>query len=254
MGNGYIKLYRKFKDWEWFNEPGMVVIFIYFLLQANYAEKEWRGVKINKGQLITSKPKISKNTGLSIQNIKTCIQRLKSTDEITVKTTAKYSIITIVNYNKYQMYEIEPTAKPTAKPTANQPPTNRQPTTTNKYNNKYNNNISIDSNNTIDYRKELLYATEHGSEDINSLFKEFEPINPTINYGNKTQRKALQEMLKKFGREKLTNTIRYAVSIHGQPYSPTITTPHQLKEKMGELLSYYKKEANKSNKFGFVSI
>ncbi len=80
---------------------------------------------------------------------------------------------------------------------------------------------------------------------INSLLKEFEPINPTINYGNKTQRKALQEMIKQFTYEKLLNTIKFAISIQGKPYSPVITTPYQLKENMGKLLIYYKKEENK---------
>lgn len=82
------------------------------------------------------------------------------------------------------------------------------------------------------------------AETINFLIKEFEIVNPTINYGNKTQRKALEELVKKFGYDKTLNTIKYAMSIQGQNYAPTITTPHQLKEKIGDLLIYYKKEHN----------
>ncbi len=83
-------------------------------------------------------------------------------------------------------------------------------------------------------------------QQINLLLKEFEIINPTINYGNKTQRKALENMIKKFTYEKLLNTIKYAMSIQSQKFAPIITTPYQLQENMGKLLIYYKKE--KTNK------
>ena len=79
---------------------------------------------------------------------------------------------------------------------------------------------------------------------IDTLIEEFETINPTINYGHKNHRKCLEEMLKKFGEEKLRSTIKYAVGINGQKYAPVITNPYQLKERMGDLLSYYKKENN----------
>jgi len=78
--------------------------------------------------------------------------------------------------------------------------------------------------------------------DINHLLKLFEPVNPTLNYGNKTQRKALEELVGKFGDEKIAATIKYAVSVQGQKYAPTITTPFQLKEKMGALKVYYEKQ------------
>lgn len=87
-------------------------------------------------------------------------------------------------------------------------------------------------------------ADKSAGKQINELLKEFEPINPIINYGNKTQRKALEDMVKKFGFEKMLNTIKFAISIQGKKYAPIITTPIQLKNKLGELLVYHKKETN----------
>ena len=92
--------------------------------------------------------------------------------------------------------------------------------------------------------KDIIQQAEP-ADNINPLIKEFEVINPTINYGNTTQRNALKEMIKQFGYDKLLATIKFAVSIQGKPYSPTITTPCQLKENMGKLLVYYKKEEAK---------
>ena len=86
-------------------------------------------------------------------------------------------------------------------------------------------------------------AETSSAPEINLLLKEFEEINPTINYGNKTERKTLEELIKKWGYEKTLNTIKFAVSVQGKKYSPTITKPTQLKNKMGELLVFHKKES-----------
>ena len=94
-------------------------------------------------------------------------------------------------------------------------------------------------------------ADKSAGQEINLLLKEFETINPTINYGNTTQRKTLEEFIKKWGYEKTMNTVRFAVSIQGKKYSPTITTPIQLKNKLGDLLVYHKKE---SSNLGIVKI
>jgi hypothetical protein len=99
---GWIKLHRKFIEWEWFNISEMVHLFIYLLLLANREPGEWRGIKINRGQLITGRNSLSEGTGISQQTIRTCLSRLKSTSEITIKSTNKYSIITIIKYDDYQ--------------------------------------------------------------------------------------------------------------------------------------------------------
>jgi hypothetical protein len=77
---------------------------------------------------------------------------------------------------------------------------------------------------------------------INKIFDIFYKINPNLKWGNTTQRKAVEEMIKQHGEEKITKMAQYAVSIHGQPFSPTITTPYQLQLKMSELVAYWKKQ------------
>lgn len=78
--------------------------------------------------------------------------------------------------------------------------------------------------------------------EIAQIFKIFyESVNPTINFGNKTQRGAVEAMITRIGFEKTKRMAEYAVSIQGEKYAPTITTPYVLKEKMGELIIYFKK-------------
>jgi len=83
--------------------------------------------------------------------------------------------------------------------------------------------------------------------DIAQVFRVFyDTVNPTINFGNKTQRAAVEFMVAKFGLAKTLKMAEYAVSIQGEKYAPTITTPYILKEKMAELVIYFKKHNQNS--------
>lgn len=99
---GWIKLFYQFKEWEWYGDTNMVRLFIHLLLSANYKNTKWRGMEIPRGALLTSRAKLADETGLSEREIRTCLSRLKTTNEITIKTTNKFTLITISNYDKYQ--------------------------------------------------------------------------------------------------------------------------------------------------------
>ena len=103
---GYIKIHRQLLGWEWFDHPEMVQLWIYLLLKANYQPSDWHGIIIPRGSLITTLATISNDTGISIQTLRTCMTRLKSTNEITSKSTNKYTIITICKYEDYNLAEI----------------------------------------------------------------------------------------------------------------------------------------------------
>ena len=53
---GYVKVFRSFLDWEWFQKPEMVQLWLYLLLKANHREKEWQGRTIRRGQLFAGRP------------------------------------------------------------------------------------------------------------------------------------------------------------------------------------------------------
>ena len=89
------------------------------------------------------------------------------------------------------------------------------------------------------------------ADNINPLIEKFKPINPSYErlFGDKTQRAAIERMLKKFGQEKLEKIIDSLSVIFGQPYSPTITTPYLLERKMGDLIAYFKKRSQEKINF-----
>lgn len=129
---GYLRLFRKFIDWEWYDKPATKIIFIHCLLSANYKDKTWQGIKIKKGQFITSLEKLAKSNGLTIRQTRTALNDLQTTQEIDKQTTSRYTIITVKNYHLYQTND-KVISSP--KRQTNDTPNDKQTTTTNNNSN-----------------------------------------------------------------------------------------------------------------------
>lgn len=141
---GFIALQRKVLEWEWYNDIPTKTLFIHILLKANFKDKKWQGHLVKRGELITGRKQLSQETGLSEQQTKTALKKLQSTNEITIKATNRFSIITLVNYGLYQDKK-EDTNQQNNQPeeqqtTNNQPTDNQQATTTKNENNNNNDN------------------------------------------------------------------------------------------------------------------
>ncbi len=102
MTSGWIKLHRKLLKWEWYDDHNTTRLFIHLLLKASHITKKWRNLIINPGEIKTSTNKLSKEIGLSIQQIRTSLEKLKSTSEITIKSTNKYTVISINSWINHQ--------------------------------------------------------------------------------------------------------------------------------------------------------
>lgn len=119
--SGWIKIHRKILEWEWYDDANTFRLFMHLILKANHKDKNYRGQLIKKGSLLTGRELLSQETGLSIQQIRTCLTRLKSTNEITINSSRQGTIIQIVKYESYQVA--------TNELTTNQPTSNQQVTT-----------------------------------------------------------------------------------------------------------------------------
>lgn len=128
--SGWVKLHRSLLDWEWYDDINVCRLFTHLILKANHKDKTWRGIKINTGSFVTGRQALSEETGLSEQKIRSCLDKLKSTSEITIESTNRYSVVTLVNWESYQNNDNELTSNSTTNPLSNQPTDNQQITTT----------------------------------------------------------------------------------------------------------------------------
>ena len=129
MAEGWIKLHRKILDWEWWDDPVMVKVWLQLLFDANYEPKQWKGRKIERGQLVLGRKAYAKKCCISEQQLRTALTKLKSTNEITITATNRFTLVTVTKYELYQMDERESTNRSTSRATNKQPTNNQQSTT-----------------------------------------------------------------------------------------------------------------------------
>ena len=128
--NGYIQLHRKLLDSAVFQNEKLLKLFIHCLLKASYKERETligdSIVQLEQGQFVTGRKALARDLNLSEQQVRTLISKLEKLKILHTKSTNKYSVVTVMNWEVYQ--------NPTSSSTNNQPATNQQSTTNNKVN------------------------------------------------------------------------------------------------------------------------
>ena len=122
--NAYIYLRKKILDWQWYNDTPTRSVFIHCLLRASWKDAEYKGIKYGRGQLIDSNETMARDLGISIQSVKTALDHLRTSGELTSCKVGKNRIITVVKYDMYQ----QPNLIPNLELTSNQPESNLEVT------------------------------------------------------------------------------------------------------------------------------
>ena len=76
MNNTWIKLHRNIVDWEWFDDKNCLKLLIYLNVKVNIVDKQWKGVTVKRGSLVTGKYSITEDLGISIQQYRTAVKKL----------------------------------------------------------------------------------------------------------------------------------------------------------------------------------
>lgn len=108
----FIKIDRNILRWKWYGERNTLALFLHFLLKANFADSVFDNKKIKRGQFVFSQRKLAEETGMTHREIRTALDHLVETGEISVKTFPRYTVVTVLNYDKYQT---KPPEKPKQK-------------------------------------------------------------------------------------------------------------------------------------------
>ena len=101
--SGYIRIYRQIRSWEWFQDANTLLLYLYILLSVNYTDGSFKGEPVKRGQMVTSLPSLSTGTGLSIRQVRTALEHLKTTGEVTDEISPRGRVITVLKYDDYQI-------------------------------------------------------------------------------------------------------------------------------------------------------
>ena len=131
MSKGYVRLWRKSIDGGLIKNHKTWVFWTWCLMKANSKIDYkitigYQEIILQPGDFIFGRKMAAKETGLSEQNIRTCLVFLKKVNNLTIKPTNKFSIISIVNWATYQFIELVPNQQ------SNQQVTNTQPASNHK--------------------------------------------------------------------------------------------------------------------------
>lgn len=99
---GWIKLHRSMLDWEWYDDFNTCRLFVHCLLKANHKEKKWKGISIPRGSFFTSLDSLSNETGLSKRQIRTSLDKLFLTGELTGSKHPRGRMIAVSGYDLFQ--------------------------------------------------------------------------------------------------------------------------------------------------------
>jgi hypothetical protein len=102
MDTGWIKLHRNLLRWEWYDDIPTKTVFLHLLLTVNYEPSKYRGHDIPAGSGVYGRKKLAEQTCLSPQQVRTALNKLEQTDEITIQSTNQFSIISMTSWDRYQ--------------------------------------------------------------------------------------------------------------------------------------------------------
>ena len=119
--SGFIQIHRKITEWEWYDDANTFRLFMHLLLKANYKAKSYRGMQLEAGTVLTGRDLLAKQLRMSVQQIRTALNKLELTGEVTIQSSSQGTKVQLIKYKEYQM----PTSE---QPASNQPVTSEQPT------------------------------------------------------------------------------------------------------------------------------
>ena len=190
MNKGYVKLWRKALDSGMLKNHEVWVFWTYCLLKATHKPCKAiignQEVFLEPGQFVFGRRKAAEETNLSERQIRTCLDILKKWENVTIKTTNKYSVITIVKWQIYQQSIYENDHQ------NDQQPANKVPHTRNK---------------------------EHENKIIISLFDRWNSLNIIRHRDIQKFQSNLNAALKNYSAEEITQAMEnYAKVYFGEEY------------------------------------
>lgn len=156
---GWVKLHRSISSCAISDKPDLLSLWIHLLVSASHTERQQpvgnQIIELKQGDLVYGRDKFSLKTGLTIAKLRSAISTLEKLNQITIKTTNKFSIISITNWSLYQQDNQQTTSTS---------PTDSQQTTTDKNVKKEKNEKNTNGRPFITFSSWIEVVKESGEE------------------------------------------------------------------------------------------
>lgn len=109
MRPGYIKVSRDLLGSRIFGNEKLLKVWIWCLLKAAHKEHEqmigMQKVLLRPGQFVFRRPRAASELGLTESTVWRLMNFLKAENSLDIKTSNKYSVVTLINWGFYQGLE-----------------------------------------------------------------------------------------------------------------------------------------------------
>ena len=107
LSYGFVKFSRRLMSWQWYSDVTVFKLFAHLMLSANIKDKQWRGTLIKRGDVISSIARLSAETGLTVHQVRTALDKLTSTGEVKITNYSHFTVYSIADYDGFQSEEWE---------------------------------------------------------------------------------------------------------------------------------------------------
>ena len=106
-GKGYALLHRKIQDTEFYKKDSQAVhLWVHLILSVNHSSAtvttDYGDVVVERGQVITSAPKLGSETGIEVERVKYLLKKFRKLEMIEYYSPGKFTVLTISKYDEYQ--------------------------------------------------------------------------------------------------------------------------------------------------------
>lgn len=101
---GFVAIDRGIQDWQFFGNMAIRGFWLYLIVKASWKDRWFgKGVKVKRGSFVTTFQRMAEENEASEKTIRKYLKLFEDAGQITVETTNKYTTISIINYDEFQL-------------------------------------------------------------------------------------------------------------------------------------------------------
>lgn len=102
MNEGWIKVFRSLPAWRWYKDSNTKSLYLHLLLNACIRHTPFMDFVLQPGEFVSTVRALAYELNMSDKAVRVAMNHLIATNDMAIKTTNKYTVFTVQNWEKYQ--------------------------------------------------------------------------------------------------------------------------------------------------------